>query len=140
MVFSRRFFLTGLLAVTGSGHALAQSSGVISAKQAYELALAGKIKLVDVRTPQEWRQTGIAKPGYAISMHQRGFLDKLNRLVGNDKSAPVAFICATGARSGYVMKALRKAGYSNVMSVGEGMLGSAYGKGWIKQHLPVKKP
>ncbi len=46
-------------------------------------------------------------------------------------------ICATGGRSGRVMRSLRQAGYSGFLDVSEGMLGSAAGPGWIAGGYPV---
>ena len=140
MSLSRRTIMSAGFAFMALPAAFAREPVLITPEQAGKDAASGKIKLVDVRTPQEWNETGIPLPAHAISMHQKGFLEKLNKLVGNDKTAPVAFICATGSRSGYVVKELKKLGYTNVMSVAGGMLGTPAQKGWISLGLPVKKP
>jgi rhodanese-related sulfurtransferase len=46
-------------------------------------------------------------------------------------------ICATGGRSGSVMRRLRQSGYDGFIDVSEGMLGSRRGPGWINSGLPV---
>lgn len=111
----------------------------MTAPEAQKAAQAKEIVLLDIRTPQEWQETGIATTAHPVSMHQRGFLEKLDKLIGGDKSKNIALICATGARSAYIQKELQKRGYSNVISVAEGMLGGPNGKGWIPRGLPVKK-
>ena len=109
----------------------------MTAAEANAAAEKGDILLVDIRRPSEWRQTGIASSAIAISMHKDNFLKKLDMLMGGDKKRPVAFICATGNRSGYVQKVLSQRGYTNVISVSEGMLGGKNGRGWIPSGLPV---
>ena len=137
--FSRRNILVGL-AVLAFGGPVAAESGIMTAPQAQKAAQNKEILLVDVRSPEEWKETGIAPSAHPISIHQEGFLVKLNKLMGGDKTRKVAFICATGSRSGAVQKELLKRGYTNVISVAEGMLGGRNGKGWIPRGMPVKKP
>ncbi len=111
----------------------------LTAEQAYEQAKSGQILLLDIRHPDEWRQTGIGEGAYPLSLHQRGFLRKLRSLTGGDMSKPIALICATGSRSRYVQGELLRRGYQNVFDVPEGMEGNGRGAGWIKRGLPVKK-
>jgi len=101
--------------------------------------MGNELVLLDIRSPQEWQQTGIATTAHPVSMHQKGFLQKLNKLIGGDKSKKIALICATGSRSAYIQKELRKRGYINAISVAEGMMGGPNGKGWIPRGMPVKK-
>lgn len=113
---------------------------VMSAKEAHAKALAGELLLLDIRTPGEWRETGLPASAKALTMHQRGadFLAKLDELTGNDKSKPVALICAVGSRTTYLQAILRKLGYSHIINVAEGMIGGRFGPGWIKSGLPVR--
>ncbi len=113
-------------------------SQFMSAAQAHELAGKGALVLVDVRHPTEWKKTGIGATATPISMHVRGFLKKLDQVTGGDKSKPVALICAQGARSARVRSILATLGYTNLIDVGEGMLGSRAGVGWLKAGLPTK--
>ena len=50
---------------------------------------------------------------------------------------PIALICATGGRSGQLLRALKRAGYTGYIDVSEGMLGSPLGAGWIARGLAV---
>lgn len=127
-------------------NALAQTSeleakGIISAQTAYEKAKTGEIILIDIRQPMEWQQTGVGENATPLTMHQSGqtFFKQLEAITQNDKSKPIALICAVGGRSGFLQPHLKKAGYTNVYNVAEGMLGSKYGAGWLKAHLPTKK-
>jgi rhodanese-related sulfurtransferase len=40
----------------------------MSAREAHAKALAGELVLVDIRTTDEWRKTGVPASGYAITM------------------------------------------------------------------------
>ena len=66
-----------------------------------------KIKIIDVRTQNEWKSTGIIKGSFLISLLNKNkkfifddwykmFYDKF----GRDKS--IIFICASGIRSNYI--------------------------------------
>lgn len=138
MLIHRRSVIALMFSILATMPALAQGP-VLSALEALKQANEKRIVLIDIRTPQEWQQTGIAAPAHKISMHQSGFLQKLNKLIDNDKSKRIALICATGSRSAFIQAELAKRGYTNTYSVAEGMLGGPNGKGWIPRGLPVKK-
>ncbi|MFN0265275.1 rhodanese-like domain-containing protein [Tepidamorphus sp. 3E244] len=127
------------LGAAGAGPALAEPRR-LDAVEAYNRAEAGKLLLVDIRTPEEWRSTGVAEPAITISMMDRGFLQKLDAALGGDRDAPFALICATGGRSAIVARALENYGYSRVHDVSEGMSGSPMGPGWLARKMPLRKP
>lgn len=110
---------------------------VLKAPDAYVAAKAGNIILVDIRTPQEWAQTGIAEGAIALDMTDKSFVDNLVKLRSDKPATPIALICRTGNRSGYVFNALNKQGFPNLMDVSEGMAGGRNGKGWIPRGLPT---
>ena len=114
------------------------SSGNMSAPAALAAADKGEIILVDIRTRGEWKQTGLAKPALAISMHEAGFVRNLARALGGNRAGRVALICATGGRSAHLQRILVTAGFANVVDVSEGMMGSSAGPGWLKRGFPVK--
>ncbi|MGI9416122.1 MAG: rhodanese-like domain-containing protein [Hyphomicrobiales bacterium] len=128
--------LAAMLVFAGAAHA--GDPGSITAQRAHELARAGEVLLIDVRRPEEWRETGIGGSARPVSMHERGFVEKLLALTGGDRSAPLALICAAGVRSGFLRAQLLQLGFTRVIDVSEGMLGSAAGAGWLKAGLPVK--
>ncbi|MFM2422444.1 MAG: hypothetical protein RL291_974, partial [Pseudomonadota bacterium] len=108
---------------------------------AHAKALAGELVLIDIRTPEEWRETGVPASGHAIAMNQRRatFLSAIDGVTGGDKRRPIALICATGGRSAALKTELTRAGYMSVIDVSEGMLGSRGQPGWIKAGLPVRR-
>ncbi|MGI9513639.1 MAG: rhodanese-like domain-containing protein [Anderseniella sp.] len=114
------------------------SSGIMSAPDALAAAARGEVVLVDIRTRGEWKQSGLAEPALAISMHEAGFVRNLARALGGNRSSPIALICATGGRSAHMLRILATAGFTNVVDVSEGMFGSRAGPGWLKRGLPVK--
>ena len=118
----------------------AAEPGQLDAIQAHTRAEAGKLVLIDVRTEEEWRETGIGTSAVPISMLDRAFLQKLDAAVGGDKTKPIAMICASGVRSAMVARALANYGFSWVYDVSEGMDGSRAGPGWLARKLPVKQP
>ena len=113
----------------------------IEVRQAHARAKSGDIVLVDVRRPAEWRRSGVPASGHAITMHQDGgrFLAQLLAATGGNKTRSLALICATGGRTTWLQARLRRAGFSNLYNVTEGMMGSRYGAGWLKKGLPVRQ-
>lgn len=115
-------------------------SDTISVQRAYELSLARKIHLVDIRRPDEWKETGVATTAHAITMHQNiyGFLRQLRKISPSLAGQPIALICARGFRSRYMQRILRNHGVARVVDVSEGMLGSSARPGWLQSNLPTK--
>lgn len=115
------------------------SSPHIGAAQAHAKASSGDLLLLDIRTPEEWKRTGVGAPAHPLSMKDPRFLEKLTALTDSDRDRPIALICATGGRSAYLRRLLARAGYANVVDVAEGMLGSRDGPGWMRSGLPLKR-
>jgi len=109
----------------------------MSAPDALKAVKAGEIILVDIRTPPEWAQTGIAEGAIALDMTDKSFVDSLVKLRATYPEKPIALICRTGNRSGYVFDALDKQGFPGLVDVSEGMAGGPNGQGWIPRGLPV---
>jgi len=89
--------------------------------------LNNKIKIIDIRTPSEWKETGIVKGAYPITFFdERGkfnkekFVTQLNKVV--KKGEKFALICRTGSRTTMVSQFLaNKLGY-NVVNLKGGMM------------------
>ena len=134
-----------LLVLAAIPSALAQTPdavpSVLTAEQANAAASAGKLILIDIRSPDEWKETGVPASGYAISMQQKraDFLAGLEKATGGVKSRHIALICATGSRSSFLSGWLKSYGYTRISDVSEGMMGGRNGKGWIKTGLSVRK-
>lgn len=116
---------------------VAQTSEVWSVAEAHEALQSDLIRMIDVRSRAEWTETGVAKNAWAISLHEDRFSERLFAAQDLAEGRPMALICATGGRSGRVMRSLRQAGYTGFIDVSEGMLGSPLGSGWIASGLPV---
>lgn len=113
------------------------SSDKLSAPDAHAQAVAGDILLVDIRRPDEWARTGIGEGARRLDMRRDDFVDALLTLTEGRTDTPVALICARGVRSARLNNQLASAGFSRLIDVPEGMLGSAAGPGWIARGLPI---
>ncbi len=111
----------------------------LTVQQAFEQAQKRKIILLDIRTPNEWRSTGVGEAAFPLDMRREDFISVVTQLVEQDKSRPVALICAGGVRSARMSNRLTEAGFTNIIDVPEGMFGSAAGPGWIRAGLPVSE-
>ena len=72
-----------------------------------------KIKIIDVRTQNEWKSTGIIKGSFLISLLNKNkkfifedWYKMLNNKFGSNKS--IIFICASGVRSNYISHLVKK--------------------------------
>jgi hypothetical protein len=74
----------------------------LSAPEAFAKAQAGEITLIDIRTPREWRQTGVGAGAITIDMTKKTFVTETLDAVNGDKDAPIAIICRAGNRTTYI--------------------------------------
>ncbi|AGA90693.1 Rhodanese-related sulfurtransferase [Thioflavicoccus mobilis 8321] len=139
--FASAMLLTASLLLASCG-GTASSGPELSAPEALEMAERGELTIVDVRTPGEWRRTGVGAGALEINMIQsRGpdeFVEKLLEKTDGDKDAPLALICRTGNRSGHMQRVLMERGFTHVYNISEGMAGSDAGPGWLERGLPVE--
>ncbi len=110
----------------------------ISAPEAYQSAQAGQLTMIDIRRPEEWRQTGVAQGAQRIDMRRPDFAQAVLQSVHGDPNAPIGIICRTGNRTTHMQKAMQEAGFTQVYNIREGMAGSGAGPGWIRRGLPVE--
>ena len=66
------------------------------------------------------------------------FVNDVLAQVGNDRTKPIATICARGNRSSFAQDPLAQSGFTSVYSISEGMFGSGFGPGWLARGLPVE--
>ena len=129
-----------LLLVMGSVSGLANE---IDAATAHLLAQNGKLTIIDIRRPAEWRETGMPDTSVGISL--QNFLKKIRKRFSNDvlvaldgdPGRAVALICASGGRSAYAVELLQDAGFVNVHDISEGMRGNGEAPGWMARNLPI---
>ena len=134
-----------LLLITTACDSATSSSGKASASlytniNNAELAqlLEDKVTLVDIRRPEEWKQTGVVPGSNMITLFtSRGgvnpdFVSELQKISSPDK--PVILICRTGNRtraaSTMLVKQLK---YQKVYNVTRGI------KGWIGDKREVTR-
>lgn len=98
------------------------------------------VPVIDIRRPEEWKQTGVVKGSHLITFFDargrydvRAWLDKLAPIAGKDD--PFILICRTGNRTGTVSRFLdQKLGYKKVYDVKKGITD------WIRKGNPVVEP
>lgn len=68
------------------------------------------VQIVDIRTPAEWQETGVINGAKLVELvrDKDKFIQSL-RESGVDFDKPVAFICRSGARSGYASQLIDSA-------------------------------
>lgn len=95
-------------------------------------------KIIDIRRPEEWKQTGVVKGSILLTAFDgrgrlvKAFTDDLEKQVGKDET--FLLICRTGNRTGVISMALsEQLGYSGVVNVTDGITR------WIKEGNPVRK-
>ncbi|MCK0120520.1 rhodanese-like domain-containing protein [Loktanella sp. F6476L] len=111
--------------------------GILTAPEAFDQTARGEITLIDIRRPDEWARTGSGEGAHRIDLRDDDFAARVQAAAGGDLNAPVALICARGVRSARVSNQLIQAGFTNIIDIPEGMLGSAAGPGWIARGLPL---
>jgi rhodanese-related sulfurtransferase len=132
------------LVLAGLASPLLAQGSVIDAPSARALPAAGGL-LVDIRTPKEIAATG--RPAGAVAVPLQGddltfhndFVAEVRRAIGDDPARPVALIDANGRRAEFAARLLAGQGFATVLVVGEGMLGSNFGPGWLARGLPVER-
>jgi rhodanese-related sulfurtransferase len=125
----------------------------VTAKQAYEKWQAdpANVKIIDVRTPQEFQMIGLPKMASKVPLttSAREFVGRVRRITQPDDT--VLVICRSGNRSAVAVEMLAQAGFRNAYTVVDGFEGDRnkdtsspnYGKrtvnGWKNAGLPWTK-
>ncbi len=140
---SRRMVIsvaTAALAAAAIGYPLvypAFAGPTLDAPTAFQQAQSGEIILIDIRRPDEWQATGTGIGAHRIDLRSTDFIEAVSKLVDGDRTRPIALICARGVRSARTANLLTESGFSQIIDIPEGMLGSADGPGWIASGLPL---
>ncbi len=94
--------------------------------------------IIDIRRPEEWKQTGIVKGSHLLTFFDKrgrvnpGFKDKFEKLV--KKKDKVILICRTGNRTGVISRFLsEREGFTGIHNVTKGITH------WIAKGNPVAK-
>jgi len=98
------------------------SGKTISAQEAHKrIEQGGGFVLLDVRTPQEYRQVRI-KEAKLLPVDE---IEERAEKELPDKDAPILVYCHSGARAGSAVRTLSRMGYTDVVSFG-GIMGWPY--------------
>ena len=88
------------------------------------------MKVVDIRTPMEWQQTGIVPGSHTITFFDEmgnydamGFLKAMDSLGGKD--VEIGLICRTGSRTAQIASFMAQEGY-NVKNLAGGVMKLMY--------------
>lgn len=106
---------------------IAKGFTTINVKQ-FDRLKANGIAVIDIRTPQEWRQTGIIKGSHRLmffdahgNAHAKTWIKSLRKIIKN-KNTPFVIYCAHANRSKAVGKWLtNKLSYKNVYELKGGI-------------------
>ena len=126
-----------LMLLSGAGMTTGEEIDITNEELA-KLAARG-VPIVDVRTPPEWRTTGVVSGSHLLTFFDaKGKSDPATWLVELKKFAdpndPLVLICRTGNRTSKIAAYLdTEAGYKKVYNVQRGI------KNWIAAGLPVEK-
>lgn len=128
-----RLFLT-LTLVLLSGITLADDKKPtdvthVDAAGAEKLVKEGKVAVLDVRTPDEYKEGHIAN-ATNIDFTENDFAEKAGKL---DKSKPYLVHCAGGGRSTSSLDILQKLGFQHIYHLDGGL------KAWMKAGKPIEK-
>ncbi len=136
MLKLKNLLLSTILVLTGFG-ARANDGAIISPDEALALAAKGELIIVDVRTPAEWRQSGVPSGAATVELND-DFVSGVLKVVNGDRTRPVGVICRSGRRSAAAQSLLLKQGFVRVLNINEGVLGDASGRGWQARGLPMR--
>ncbi|RFA30841.1 hypothetical protein CAI21_04855 [Alkalilimnicola ehrlichii] len=121
---------------------LAAAANDLGPREAYARAAEDGLLIVDIRQPDEWRETGVVPGAERISLRhpqgEAGLLAAFEALRAQEPERPIALICRTGNRSARLLSHLESHGFTQIYNVREGMLGGDDGPGWIARDLPVE--
>lgn len=119
-----------------------REEGVISATRAHEMAAEGKAILIDIRTPDEWRATGLPAGAKRADASQKdgpaGFLHDVLEIAADRRDVTLVLICRTGNRTARARAFLLSKGFTEIYHVKEGVAGSEAGPGWFRRGLPAE--
>ena len=129
----RRLFLAGSFMLPAS-FVSAQGAPSLSAREAHDAVQAGRIALIDIRTVEEWRDTGLPQGAIALDAETPGFEVRLAGLRLDHPGKRIALIDPSGALSAATRTKLAGRGWRDIVAVRGGMLGPG---GWLAERLPV---
>ncbi|WP_310441775.1 rhodanese-like domain-containing protein [Sulfurimonas sp.] len=99
----------------------------ITNEEASEKLISSNVPIVDIRTPGEWKETGLLKGSIPIMLFDekgnydlKDFLEKLNKVVDTKKQ--FAIICRTGSRTSVLAPFLSQKLNYDVINIKSGIV------------------
>ena len=132
-----RILVSTLVAWLCLSLAVLADAPIISAPEAQAKLQRGEIVLLDIRSRKEWRETGVAKGAWPVSMHEGDFGKRINAILKEYRPEQIAVMCAVGGRSKHITDLLERKGITGVIDMSEGMMGNKRGPGWIARGMEV---
>ncbi|HRK05413.1 MAG TPA: rhodanese-like domain-containing protein [Chlorobiota bacterium] len=130
MITSRNILVVVTSIMLMSVMACAGQSKKIAPAEAKKLIDAGKVTVLDVRTPGEW-STGYVPTATLANWNDTQFETIVKKL---DRKKPVVVYCAVGGRSAKASTRLTELGFTNVLDMSGGITA------WKNANLPVVQP
>ena len=129
-----------LIAVLLAGVTPLRAEVTLVDNPALERLMQRGVPVIDIRTAEEWRETGIIEGSHLLTFFDaqgrydaRAWLSELAAIAGRDDA--FALICDSGGRSGVVSQALDgQLGYRYVFDVPGGI------SQWIAENRPTVDP
>ena len=120
-------------------------AGAVTPAEAQALRDAGRARVVDVRTPEEYRDVGHVAGTPLVAWPRSGAPDEVRRFVEQvaEKHQPtdtLLLLCRSGVRSHYAAHVLAQAGFTHAYNILEGFEGAVPGQGWRAAGLPWEGP
>jgi rhodanese-related sulfurtransferase len=131
---SRRHLLAALSATVLAETARAQSSGTLSARETHDGVTAGVLLVIDIRTPDEWTDTGVPQGAVRLDAESAGFEVRLAGIRLDHPGKRIALIDRSGGLAASLQAKLAGRGWRDLVMVRGGMLGPG---GWLSENLPV---
>jgi thioredoxin 1 len=128
--FNILFFIYLLLVSCNNGTGQSKKTSLTPDEFEKELAKAPDAQLVDVRTPEEYKD-GHLKGSKNIDYNDSSFNRKIAAL---DKSKPIFVYCLSGGRSSAAAQQMRESGFTRVYEMKDGLMKwNAAGKPLVKE-------
>lgn len=130
---TRRNLLAGSLLLPAS-FVFGQAVVSLSARETSDAVQAKRIVLVDIRSAEEWADTGLARGAIPLDADGAAFEPRLAGLRLDSAGKRIVLIDRTGAQALAVAQKLAGRGWRDLAAVRDGMLGPG---GWIAEKLPL---
>ena len=117
-------------------------AGAVTPTEAHHLAEAGAARIIDVRTPEEWRDVGHVEGPALVVWPRDGSADEVHAFIRKlrerfDPAQPLLFLCRSGVRSHFAAIVAASAGFKKSYNVLEGFEGHpGANDGWQAAGLP----